>query len=204
MIKKISFLFCSFVFLCFLLFPSFAVDSDTDLNDSDIISDIFDLVDQAVSGSGDTDDSSFSEFDGDENQDLENILPDVVPNNNLLVVNSPTYTPSDLAQAVYQAIAEIELQRVDEYAEITDLQIMPLYTVDNGQTNIPSNSLRAVLNNIIGPYSPVVVQYQYQSGSNVAYLREIMPDYQWMISAAIFSLVLYCVFRLWGVILCKR
>lgn len=210
MIRRMFFVFIFPIFLFTLFFPSFAVENEQTLGDSDIISDIMNLVDQAVSDFSVDDvvdgeaSADFVDFVDDENSDPEIISSNIVPNNNLLVVNSPTYTPSDLAQAVYEAIAEIELQRIDEYAEITDMQIMPLYSVDNGQTDIPSNSLRAVLNNVIGPYSPVVVQYQYQNGQNVGYLREILPDYQWMISAAIFALVLYCVFRLWGVVLCKR
>lgn len=89
-------------------------------------------------------------------------------------------------------------------ASLIDISVSPLYNLDSGVTTIPPGSLKSVLNSIIGPYSPVVVQYQYTNGTNTQYLREILPDYQWMISVAVFSLVLYCVFRLWGAILCKR
>lgn len=126
--------------------------------------------------------------------------------NNLIVVpdSSPRYELSDVYDVFYSALIEAETQKIDEYSEISDISISPLYNLDNGSTVIPSTSLRAVLTNIIGPYSPVVVQYQYTNGTNTQYLREIMPDYVWMFSAALFAMVLWCVFRLWGSILCNQ
>lgn len=192
----------AFALICVLLMPyAFAADSEESPSISDMMEGVFDLVGQVVP-SVDGDVVEFSP---------ETDVPDSPSSNvggggsNLLVVNtSPTYTASDLAEAVYRAIVEAEAERVDEYATISDIEIMPLYTPDTGQTSIPTGSLRYVLTQVIGPYSPVVVQYQYTNGSNTAYLREIMPDYVWMISAAMFALVLYCVFRLWGVVLCRR
>lgn len=197
MIKRILVIF---LLLCCFIVPAFASESDDSYSISDMMDGVFDLVGHVVSSA---------------DSDVVEILPenDVFDgsssnlgsgSNNLLVVNTPTYTMSDLAEAVYRAMIEAEAQKIDEFAVISDIEISPLYTPDQGATSIPVGSLRYVLNQVIGPYSPVVVQYQYTNGSNVAYLREIMPDYQWMISAAIFALVLYCVFRLWGVILCRR
>lgn len=192
----------SFLLICLLLMPyAFAVETDDSPSISDMMEGVFDLVGQVVSSvdgdvveftpETDVSDSSSSDFGSG--------------NSNLLVVNTaPTYTASDLATAVYRAIVEAESNKIDEYSAISDIEIMPLYTPDQGSTSIPTGSLRYVLTQVIGPYSPVVVQYQYTNGSNTAYLREIMPDYVWMISVAVFALVLYCVFRLWGVILCRR
>lgn len=192
-----------FVFLlilsCFVL-PAFASESDDSYSVSDMMDGVFDLVGQVVS-SVESDVIDYSP-ESDSSSDFSSNLGS--SSNNLLVVNTPTYSTSDLATAFYKALIEAEAQRVDEYSTISNIDIAPLYTPDTGVTTVPTGSLRYVLNQLIGPYSPVVVQYQYSSGSNVAYVREIMPDYQWMISAAIFALVLYCVFRLWGVILCRR
>lgn len=81
--------------------------------------------------------------------------------------------------------------------EISDISIMPLYNLDSGNTPI-NTGLRSLMRSIIGNYSPVVVQYQYTNGSNTAYLREILPDYEWMFNFALFSLVVYCIFRMGG------
>lgn len=190
-----------FVLVLFVLvLPAFAAESNDDYSVSDMMDGVLELVGEIVSSS----DSDFIELPSESN-DFDSTSSNLgSSSNNLLVVNTPTYSVSDLAEAVYRAMIEAEAQKIDEFAVISDIEISPLYTLDQGSTTIPAGSLRYVLNQVIGPYSPVVVQYQYTNGSNVAYLREIMPDYQWMISAAIFSLVLYCVFRLWGVVLCRR
>lgn len=189
------------VFLSFsFLFPVLAAESDNSYSISDMMDGVFDLVGQVVP-SVDSDVVEILPEDDVSDSSSSNLGSS---SNNLLVVNTPTYSVSDLASAFYKALVESESQKIDEYSSISSIDIQPLYTPDQGSTTIPAGSLRYVLNQIIGPYSPVVVQYQYTNGSNVAYLREIMPDYQWMISAAIFALVLYCVFRLWGAILCKR
>lgn len=55
---------------------------------------------------------------------------------------------------------------------------------------------------IIGEYDPIVAEYSYQGNNGYTqYVREIQPDYVWIISAGVFVLLLYCVFRLWGVFL---
>lgn len=189
-----------FLTCIFLLSVCSAAESDESPSISDMMEGVFDLVGQVVPSV----DGDVVEFTPEPD------VPDGQSSNlggggsNLLVVNTPSYSASDLAEAVYRAIVQAESGTINDYSTISDIEIMPLYTLDSGNTTIPTGSLRSVLTQIIGPYSPVVVQYQYTNGSNTAYLREIMPDYAWMISAAIFALVLYCVFRLWGVILCRR
>lgn len=60
-----------------------------------------------------------------------------------------------------------------------------------------ANGLKAVLLNLIGDYDAIVNEYQYTSSQGyVNYVREITPDYVWMISAGIFIVVLWCIFRL--------
>lgn len=117
-------------------------------------------------------------------------------------VSQPVFSTHDLTDAIYAALIQANPDFND--GQISNVEIMPLYTPDTGQTTIPTSSLRAVLVNLIGPYSPVVVQYQYTSGTNTQYLREILPDYVWMFSCAIFALVLYCTFRIGGCLLWRR
>ena len=60
-----------------------------------------------------------------------------------------------------------------------------------------ANGFKAVLLNLIGDYDGIVNEYQYTSSNGyVNYVREITPDYVWMISAGIFIVVLWCIFRL--------
>lgn len=70
----------------------------------------------------------------------------------------------------------------------------------------PSNTsgLKSVLLSILGNYDPIVAQYQYSTGSNYGYIREIQPDYVWIVSAAVFAILLYCTWRLLGGLICSR
>lgn len=64
---------------------------------------------------------------------------------------------------------------------------------------VPSdaNGFKAVMLNLIGDYDAIVNEYSYVSSNGyVNYIREITPDYVWMISAGIFIVVLWCIFRL--------
>lgn len=185
-----------FPFLLVFLFiiPVFADESEQVIDDP--VSDILSAVDGLFS-------DTVSLTDDEELTDDSVSLPNNITNNNVFV-STPQFSMSELSTAFYEAILEAENSQINEYSEISDVSIQPLWTGDSSSTVIPSGTLRSVLNSVIGPYSPVVVQYQYTNGTNTQYLREILPDYQWMISAAIFALVLYCVFRLWGAILCKR
>lgn len=188
-------LFPFFLVLVISVFPSIAVESGyiSSSDDHDLlVQDIFDLIPSEYFG-----DSS------DITPESQELLPPVT-NNFVLVDGSPQYQLSDIAEQIYSSLVLAQNQEINEFSEISDIFISPLYTPDQGATVIPSGNLRSVLTSVIGPYSPVVVQYQYTNGTNTQYLREIMPDYVWMISAAMFALVLYCVFRIWGAILCKR
>lgn len=66
-----------------------------------------------------------------------------------------------------------------------------------------TSGLKAVLLSILGNYDPIVAQYQYNTGSNHGYIREIQPDYVWLVSAGIFAILLYCTWRLLGGLICK-
>lgn len=66
-----------------------------------------------------------------------------------------------------------------------------------------TSGMKAVLLSILGNYDPIVAQYQYNSGSNYGYIREIQPDYVWLVSAGIFAILLYCTWRLLGGLICK-
>lgn len=72
----------------------------------------------------------------------------------------------------------------------------------------PSNTdgLKSVLLSFLGSYDPIIVEYRYQNynASSYSYLREAQPDYVWMASFILLALIIFCLFRLGGAVLCRR
>lgn len=67
-----------------------------------------------------------------------------------------------------------------------------------------TSGLKAVLLNLLGSYDAIVVEYEYQNTNGYnSYLREVQPDYVWLCSAAIFLVLIFCVFRAGGALLSK-
>ena len=85
---------------------------------------------------------------------------------------------------------------------LTGVTVMSLSPVTPSDTS----GLKAVLLELLGDYDPVIVEYAYQNTNNsyMSYLREVQPDYVWLCSAALLVVVIFCVFRLGGAVLCKR
>lgn len=86
------------------------------------------------------------------------------------------------------------------------------YTVEayalQSEPNTPvesSTGLKGILLDLFGPYMPTITQLQYRQGSNqyYTYVNDISPDYPWLCSAGIFALVLLCLFKLGGALLCR-
>lgn len=122
------------------------------------------------------------------------------------------------------ALAPVELVQVTEpvtqTTELDSVEIPILEPLDIGRNILaaggevsvttsvspitPSNTngLKKVMVELIGNYDPVVVEYAYQSSQGyTSYLREVQPDYVWMISCTIFLVVLYSVFRIFGMVI---
>lgn len=88
----------------------------------------------------------------------------------------------------------------DDYA----ISVMAVQSTPN--TPVTSSSgLKGILINLFGPYEPTITQLRYQSNTstNYTYVNDISPDYPWLCAAGIFSIVLFCTFRLGGAFLCK-
>lgn len=78
------------------------------------------------------------------------------------------------------------------------------YSVLSPVTPSNTNGLVSVVLSLIGDYNPIVAEHRYQNiNGTYSYVREIQPDYPWLVSVALFALVLYCVFRMWGGIFCR-
>lgn len=93
-----------------------------------------------------------------------------------------------------------DLYGPDDY----DISVMAVQSSPNTPVTSASG-LKGILLNLFGSYDPPVTQLRYQanSNSNYTYVNDIQPDYPWLCSAAIFAIVLFCVFRLGGALLCR-
>lgn len=76
-----------------------------------------------------------------------------------------------------------------------------IVTIDADNTT----GFKSVVLGLIGSYDLVTKEYTY-TGNNGYTQKQVTTesDYAWIISAGIFALVLYCLFRLMGGVLCGR
>lgn len=86
-----------------------------------------------------------------------------------------------------------------------DLILVGLKTENRSVTANDATGLKAVLLSIIGDYDTVITDYTYQSGSSGYYSHSISieRDYAWIWSCILLIVVMYCVFRAIGGIICK-
>lgn len=68
-----------------------------------------------------------------------------------------------------------------------------------------TNGFKSVLLQLFGNYDTVVTEHRYTNNNGYTSISvSTEPDYAWMIAAAIFTVVIYCLFRLLGGVLCGR
>lgn len=68
-----------------------------------------------------------------------------------------------------------------------------------------ATGLKSIMLALIGDWDSIIVEHAYASSNGYTnYLREVQLDYPWLCSCAIFLVMLYCLFRLGGSILCKK
>lgn len=65
-----------------------------------------------------------------------------------------------------------------------------------------TSGFHAVILGLLGDYNPIAVttQYQYPSGTGYQnrYQVDVEPDWSWICTAAIFIVIIFCLFRLIG------
>lgn len=96
----------------------------------------------------------------------------------------------------------------DQFLSIEDDYSISVLAVQS-TPNTPvesSTGLKGILIQLFGPYSPTITQLRYQSNTstNYTYVNDISPDWPWICSCGVFALVLFCVFRLGGAMLCRQ
>lgn len=121
----------------------------------------------------------------------------------LPVLAAEDVSPLESPEAGYMPLDEF----LDTYSD-GEYDIMPLAAVQSGP-NTPvtsSTGLKGIMIDLLGPYEPTITQLRYQAynSSNYSYVNQIEKDWPWIISAGIFAIVLYSVFRLGGCLLCKQ
>lgn len=80
-------------------------------------------------------------------------------------------------------------------------------TIENGDTTLSimrvsasdTSGLHAVLLTLIGDYNPIVKDYTYTSTQGyTTHSIDIQPDWSWIMTAALFIVVIFCLFRFVG------
>lgn len=68
-----------------------------------------------------------------------------------------------------------------------------------------ANGLKKIMLQLIGNYETVVTEHRYTNPNGYTSISvSTEPDYSWLCSCAIFLLVLFCVFRLMGGVICGK
>ena len=66
------------------------------------------------------------------------------------------------------------------------------------------SSLKSVLIDFLGEWQTVVVEHSYEtSDGTITTVHETQPDYPWLCAAGLLCLMIFCLFRLGGAVLCK-
>lgn len=115
--------------------------------------------------------------------------------------------------SVCLALLVVLLSCVGVFASSTDIRVdssLPEIREDEDITVTikaspvtPSNTsgFHNVIISLLGNYEPITVDYTYQSGTNyqnTSHSITTAPDWSWICSAAIFAIIIFCLFRLIG------
>lgn len=74
----------------------------------------------------------------------------------------------------------------------------------NPVTPADATGFKAVMLEFIGNYDAVIVEHQYEDANgNISYEHSIQIDYAWISSALFLLVVLYCILKAGGGLLCK-
>lgn len=104
-------------------------------------------------------------------------------------------------EASYPSTLTKEDLETGEWAQ-TGVSVYVVNPVDSSD----ATGLKKIVLSLIGEWDSIIVEYQYMNtnSSYYSYLREVQLDYPWLCSCAIFLVVIFCVFRAGGSLLCKK
>lgn len=127
--------------------------------------------------------------------------------------------PPVVHEPIIDDVSAIELYDVEsvisdapvlsDYIPLDDeMQLVDVTLLTSLAPVTPSDAtgLKAVLLSFLGNYDPIVAEYRYMNSnsSTYSYLREVQPDYVWLCSCALLVVMIYCLFKLGGALLCRR
>lgn len=110
-------------------------------------------------------------------------------------------TDSQMREATTYLLQQIDqLQQLNGEWTLDGIDVYAMSPVTS------SSGLKGLLIDVIGPYDTIITQYTYRANtsSNLSYVNDISPDFPWMISAALFIVLIFCVFRTLGGLLFWR
>lgn len=128
---------------------------------------------------------------------IEMPAPVIPPVDSVVDVPAPSFTLDEVLSALHEGFGSPDV--VSEDVVLTGVSRVSIPPVTPSSTT----GLKAALLTVLGNYDPVVVVYQYNSSSSgySSYATDIQPDYAWIASAALLSLVIWCLFKLGGALL---
>ena len=75
----------------------------------------------------------------------------------------------------------------------------------NPVTSSNTSGLKSVLLDFVGDWDSIVVEHAYESSNGYTnYVREIQLDYPWLCACGLLVVVIYCLFKLGGALLCRK
>lgn len=66
-----------------------------------------------------------------------------------------------------------------------------------------TSGLHSIILSLIGDYNPIVTDHEYRNNNNTYYSHsiDISPDWSWIASSVIFLVIIYCAFRIIGIVI---
>lgn len=93
----------------------------------------------------------------------------------------------------------IDIEEIEKYIDDTN-ELISANSEVLRITASDTSGFHSVVLSLLGDYNPIVTDYEYRNNNNTytSHSIEIEPDWSWIASAAIFALVIFCVFRFIG------
>lgn len=124
-----------------------------------------------------------------------------LPANITLVVNSPDN--SDRLSAIENSINSLSVN--DNNSDFGEVVLQSVSVSTERVSASDANGFKAVMLGLMGDYETVITDYEYRTATgNVQHSIDVSPDYSWIGSCALFSIVVFCFFKMVGAFLCRE
>lgn len=198
--------FLAFVFALILVFsvavPAFADDEEAiiDADRADIPSS-FDAFVQSYERNL----ANYNQALGGMQNEIDDLSDEVASlSDQVSAMEDQISNTSEVPEVEPQSESEPELDVSPDLGPDLDgytLESINLVTAVNPVTS--ATGLKGVLLDFIGDYDAIIVEYRYTNGTNYQFLREIQPDYVWLCSCGFLVVVVYCIFKAGGGLICN-